>query len=212
MNIEQALFEPYIKDLNPKVIFEFGSYDLTDGIYYRNLWPDAEIFCFEPYIPLYESKLSIAKDLNINFYNYAIGDDTGMIKFHPSNKLSGLAGPSGSLLKQTVEHLESQKPFQRFPDPIIVPIITIKEFCETNNIDHIDFMHIDVEGAVIKVINGFGNIRPGMIRAEVHDRDKLFYDAPSEEEVNNLMTNIGYNIIYNYPINSADILYRYDGN
>ena len=174
MNREQRLFEPYIRDLNPKVIFEFGSYDLTDGMFYRKFWPEAEIYCFEPNPNLYKNIYKIAKENNIKIFSSAFTFQDGPIDFYRSVKLDSIPGPSGSLLKQTDSHIKSQEPFQTFPHLIKVMGRSIESFCEQHKIEEIDFMHMDVEGAVELVVNGFGDIRPKLIRAEVHGRDKLF--------------------------------------
>ena len=93
MNREQRLFEPYIRDLNPKVIFEFGSYDLTDGMFYRKFWPEAEIYCFEPNPNLYKNIYKIAKENNIKIFSSAFTFQDGPIDFYPSVKLDSIPGP-----------------------------------------------------------------------------------------------------------------------
>ena len=186
MNHENRIFEPHVRDLNPKVVFEFGSYDLSHGVYYKRLWPKAAIYCFEPNPELFDAVKDLADKEKINFYQYAISDKEVWMKFYPSKFLDGKSGPSGSLLKHTEHTLRTQKKFQSFPKSIKVRAISIKNFCQEHRIKKVDFMHIDVEGAVIDVFNGFGDIRPKIIRVKVHDRDILFKNAPSTSEVNNL--------------------------
>ena len=212
MNREQALFEPFIIDLNPNIVFEFGSYDLTDGLYYRKLWPNASINCFEPNPELYKTILPLARKNDIFLLNYAFSSRDGIMDFYPSVKLDGVPGPSGSLLKQTDGHIESQKFFQTFPSLIKVTCRSIESFCKEYDITTIDFMHIDVEGVVPDVLDGFGKIRPKIIRAEVHDRDSLFHGAYPARFIHAYIAKMGYKILFNSPNRSADTLYQYDGN
>lgn len=188
------LFHMHIKNLNPKVVFEFGSFDLKHGLYYKRLWPKAVVYCFEPNPELFAAGTNLANGAGINFYDYAISDKTGWADFHPSVFVKGTAGPSGSLLKHTDYHIENQLPCQVFPDVIKVKTITIKEFCDRHSIEGIDFMHADIEGATFEVINGFGGIRPKLIRMEVEEMYKLYENSPTQEQVTNLLSKKGYRV------------------
>ncbi len=213
MSRERSLFYSFIENLNPKIVFEFGSFDLTDGLYYRDLWPDAEIYCSEPNPQLYKNIKQSAKQANIKLFPYAFSDvDDVMMDFYPSIGVNGIAGPTGSLLVPTAELKKGQAQLQTFSDPIKVKTRTIESFCVEHNINRIDFMHMDVEGAVRLVAGGFGSIRPSMIRAEVHGRDRLFHGAFPTRFMNLFMEELGYKILISRITQSADILYEYGNN
>ena len=212
MKRQQSLFYPFIKHLNPKIVFEFGSFDLADGLYYRDLWPDAEIYCFEPNPQLYMHIKQLAEQYNIKLFPYAFSDVDAEVDFYPSIGMDGIAGPSGSLLPHKVGGKKEQAQLQTFPDPIKVKTRTIASFCKEHRIDNIDFMHMDVEGAVRLVAGGFGSIRPTMIRAEVHGRERLFHGALPTKLMNRFMEKLGYKILLSRITKSADILYQYGNN
>lgn len=199
----------HIKHLDAKVVFEFGSYDLADGIRYRELWPKARMYCFEPDPRAYKSIVNVAKNFNINLFNCAISNVNKVVTFYPTCIHGSGRGPSGSILKHTSYHQEIQEQFQQFLDPIKVQAITIKDFCKEHKIENIDFMHVDVEGATIEVIDGFGDIRPKMMRMEVIGRDVLFENAPTEKQATDLLLQKGYHIKFKPKNSMTDILYEY---
>jgi FkbM family methyltransferase len=206
MNKTDELFHAYIKDLNPKVVFEFGSYDLYHGIYYRQLWPGADVYCFEPDPNVYKGIKNVAKNFKINLFNCAVANVDEDMMFYPTCVWGSGIGPSGSIYKHSTHHKESQRELQQFRDPIKVQAITISSFCRDRNICGIDFMHIDVEGAVLKVLGGFGSLRPKMLRVEVNGRDALFEGAPSGDQINKVLAQMGYKIKAEKQV---DILYEY---
>lgn len=199
-------FHEHIINLNPKVVFEFGSYDLYHGIYYRQLWPGAEVYCFEPDPNAYKSIKDVADDFDIKLFNCAIANVDEDMMFYPTCVLGSGMGPSGSIYKHSVYHKELQRGLQQFKDPIKVQAVTIASFCRDHGINEIDFMHIDVEGAVLEVLDGFGSLRPKIMRVEVGGRDELFENAPSGKQVNAVIAQMGYTTKL---AKEVDILYEY---
>jgi len=188
MSKDTRYFMPFIKELNPKVIFEFGTYDGEDALQYRNEFPDADIYCFEPDPVLYTNALHTFEKSRIKLFDYAISNRVGKLKFYPTVIYQkGIPGPSGSLLKHTEYHIKEQVGLQTYYETIFVDTVSISEFCKVGCIKTIDYMHIDVEGATAAVLYGFGNIRPKLIRAEVFDRDVLFEGAPTKKECENVI-------------------------
>jgi len=176
---------------------------------YREEFPDAEIYCFEPDPALYATALLNFEKSKIKLFDYAISNRVGKLKFYPTKMYQkGISGPAGSLLKHTEYHIKKQVGIQTFHDPIFVDTISIKDFCMVGGIKNIDYMHIDVEGTVTAVLYGFGNIRPKLIRAEVFDRDVLFEGAPTKKECDEVFLNMGYTILYENHGISADVLYK----
>lgn len=207
MSNDTHLFVGFIKNINPKIIFEFGTYDCEDAIQYRNFFPDASIYSFEPSVELFNLAKRKATTHNIMLFNYAITNKTGKTVFFPSVLSNGIAGPSGSLIKHTDHHKKNQEGLQTFPRPMKVKSITIQDFCNTKKIKNIDYMHIDVEGAVLNVLRGFDKMRPKMLRVEVIGLSELYHGVPTKEQCHDLIKSMGYQIIYESEKRSADVLY-----
>ena len=122
---------------NPKVIFEFGSFDGRDALKYHQMFPNAIIYCFEADESNIERmKNKIGNNNKIKINHYAISDIDGEVDFYPSKMIGkneqifGKGGGfAGSIKKQTEDHINGQKIFnlQDFSEEVIkVPSITIK--------------------------------------------------------------------------------------
>ena len=66
------------------------------------------------------------------------------------NKSSSLLPPSEEMQKHTA--------WLKFNEKITVPTERMDDFCSEKMIDHIDFIHLDVQGAELKVLEGAGEL------------------------------------------------------
>ncbi|MDD5589095.1 MAG: FkbM family methyltransferase [Candidatus Nanoarchaeia archaeon] len=192
------ILNQYIK--NPKVIIEFGSFDGGDGLRYKLAYPNCDIYSIESDPILFERIKKLEK-YGLGVFNYAIYHKTGDIKFnrcrfkepyycYNKNDIGG----SGSILepsdynKKIVTHQEYDE------KAIMVPSITIQQFCLEHNINVIDLMHIDVEGATLEVLEGFGEIRPKVLFIEIEGAVKFWEGAPELKLVDFILNKMGYEL------------------
>ena len=142
------------------IIFEIGCADGGDTQDFVNVFSDTDfkIYCFEPE----PSNIKIFKNRNfgenVKLFAGAVGDYCGQIEFNRSRNVHDYNGLrySGSINKPK-EHLNEWS-FIAFDETEIVPIITLDDFCNKNNISKIDFIWADVQGAEHKLICGGVNI------------------------------------------------------
>lgn len=197
----------FIKQLNPEVIFEFGAFNGADTLFYRGTFPDAKIYSFEPDPVLYKQTRLVLEEFGVSFYNYAIADITGVMDFY---YLKGHGdkeerSPAGSLFVPTkMFHQSHGGQWEFVSKPIKVPCVSIKDFCQEKNIKHINYIHMDAQGAEHLVIKGMGSFRPELIYAEI-EANKFYHGIPSGSQNNALFGEIGY-----VPIDGtgADRLYK----
>lgn len=195
----------------PKVILEFGSYDGGDGVFYKKSFPDAEVYSIEACEERFKVIQKLESKFGIKTFNYAVCDYDGFIDFYQVKDPNVMDhddkfGSSGSinkrtdLYKQTFTHIDEQA-------PVKTPCIRIDTFCKENGIGQIDFLHVDVEGAELKVVEGFGDMRPSILWMETY-LGKEYYgeNAYDTSELDNYLKNIGYEFILR---NGADSLYAY---
>ena len=176
-------------------------------MFYRGIFPDAKIYSFEPDPVLYRQTRHILEGFDISFYNCAIADITGEMDFY---YLKGRGdkeerSPAGSFFMPTKRfHQSHGHKWEFVSEPIRVPCVSIKDFCRKEKIKHINYMHMDAQGAEHLVIKGMGGFRPELIYAEI-EANKFYHGVPSGSQNNALFGEAGYT-----PIDGtgADILYR----
>jgi len=133
-------------------IFDIGAYigDITS--IYRQLFPSASIYAFEPIEESF-SKLFASHGKDINVFQLAISDRNGkaVINIDEDPSCNSLLGRPDSVSKYYKSCSESTN--QR-----TVETQTIDSFCRIKNIESIDIVKIDVEGAETMVFSGASNM------------------------------------------------------
>lgn len=194
----------YLKG-EPNTILEFGSYDGGDALRYKMIFNDCNVYSIEACPTLY-SKLSFLREYDIDISNYAISDQVGVVDFYQSIKRETKEpGPTGSILKATDKVIKKNKQIIYNKTSVKVNSITISEFCRIKNIKEIDFMHSDIQGAMLHAINGFGDIKPKVIFSEV-DMSDNYEGGDVFEELNDKLINMGYVLIFKRGFNSLYVL------
>jgi FkbM family methyltransferase len=124
--------------LNPKVIFDIGGNVGITSIYLASIFPDAKIYTFEPLPDNFEILTkNIQKYNNIEAFNIGLGSKNGNFKVYLSDDSENFGGVSF------------------FPDPtgnksdsyISCEVKNINEMIEKLNVESIDLIKIDTEGA-----------------------------------------------------------------
>ena len=129
--------------LNPKVIFDIGGNIGITSVYLASIFPDAKIYTFEPLPDNYEIlKKNIQKYDNIEAFNIGLGSKNGNFKVYLSDDSENFGGVSF------------------YPDPIgnksdsyiSCEVKNINEMMEKLNIELIDLIKIDTEGAEYDIL------------------------------------------------------------
>jgi FkbM family methyltransferase len=157
-SLNVAEIKSLIKKSSP-VFVEIGANCGQTTVELIRLFPGATIHCFEP-DPRAAAKFkqNIGKRKNVILHECAIGDTIGEIEFNQSDGLEHTQefaegwDHSGSI-KKPKNHLQIY-PWVRFDRTIKVPVTTLDEWAKENNINHIDFIWADVQGAEAEMING----------------------------------------------------------
>ena len=196
-----------IKQLDPKIVFEFGAFNGADTLFYRGILPDAEIYSFEPNPVSYEKAKPLLESENIHFYNCAIGHALKEMNFHymTNRKDKERASPAGSFYPFTAKLRTALGGEWAFPEPIKVVCTTLELFCQRHGIEQINYIHMDVEGAAPLVLKGMGDLRPEMIYAEIV-ADWACQGAPSPQVHIKVFSRMGYVAVDK---NGADTLFEY---
>lgn len=166
----QTLFpqEKALRQLFPKnahlTIFDIGACEGEDSIRYARCFPNAKIFSFEPLIAnhlLIKTNLDLFKINSVELIPAALSHSVGTSIFHlssgsPKENFCGdqwnYGNKSSPLLPP--KHSEPMYGWIEFKDTVEVPTETLAHFCESRGIKSIDFIHMDVQGAELLVLQG----------------------------------------------------------
>lgn len=168
MNKTQLKINEHLKIIgkecsNHPIVLEIGAHigQDTERIY-KNFSADIRLFAFEPdprNIEILKSN-SFYKEKNIPVIEKAIGDKDGVTSFHLSGgfpKSGGKLFTAGSSLHPPTKTLEKLRKWRKVVAVIDINICTLDTFFNEYNLDHIDFIWADVQGAEADLIRGGKN-------------------------------------------------------
>ena len=167
----------------PTVILDVGAYDASDAIRLKQAYPCAKVFAFEA-SPDAHAKIvadGAAKANGVEVVHAAVSNRDGSLEFHPNTDArNDNIGCSGSILEPTPHNL-AKYPFLQFKEPVKVAAMRLDSFCALKGIDHIDVVHMDVQGAEGYAIEGLGKLRPSMLFFEIDATDEYKGAVPLVE-------------------------------
>jgi FkbM family methyltransferase len=149
---------------NP-VVVEIGCCEGKDSKTFLEIFEKIRLFCIEAdprNVELFKRYVGV--DPRCKLFSTAISNKNGEITFYQSfgprdQYLQGIGKverqASGSVRKPK-DHLR-RHPWCKFNEGLTVPSITLDSWCDENNIDHIDLIWADVNGAEADMIAGAQN-------------------------------------------------------
>jgi FkbM family methyltransferase len=199
LNIKDVLLNTF-KESDSLIIFDIGACEGEDSIKYSNLFENAIVFTFEPrddnFKLVIENISQFKKDNKIKPYKLALSNEDGEATFYISsgrpedrpsdldwdfgNKSSSLLPPSSEIKKAT--------PWLEFKEEISVKTQRLDNFMNLNGLNQIDFIHLDVQGAELLVLEGCGekmkNIKAVWMEVEVVE---LYKGQPLKNDIEQFM-------------------------
>jgi FkbM family methyltransferase len=194
----------WFRELNllPSVILDVGSYDGGDAFRFKQAFPEAFVVAIEadPVRALViEDNL---KGENIPVIECAVTDHMGRVEWY-QNTARGVIASSGSLFKM-VEG--PRKRFKQCDIPIHVGGCTLANICQMMCLHWVDLLHMDIEGAELKAIQGLGDLRPKLIYTELAD---LWLNDSPPKLIHEALLDLGYTHLASTDKN--DSLYFFKG-
>jgi FkbM family methyltransferase len=195
--VEGELRRLFVLD-DVRVVFDIGSCEGEDSIRYARLFPNATVYAAEPLprnLPRLHENLRRHNASSVEVLPFAFSDASGSAQFYvsagqPDDRPHGDQwdyGNKSSSLFPPDKHLEIH-PWVRFDQVIQVQTDTLANFCASRQIDTIDFIHMDVQGAELKVLAGAGDLisRIKAVWTEV-ERIPLYAGQPLKSDVERFM-------------------------
>lgn len=146
----------YVKDIlknerNPIVIFDVGA---NVGEYVKGLMNHfqdirKEIHCFEPSVETFRQLSNNISDETVKLNQFGIGESDSTLKLYSDSSGSKLA----SVYKRNLEHFSIE-----IKNVEEIPVRSIDSYCRENNINHIHFLKLDIEGNELNALKGAGRM------------------------------------------------------
>lgn len=210
---------------NAKVILEIGGHYGEDTLRFYKYFPESKIYSFEPdprniqifkkncsninSIQLIEKAVSDKHNENTSFY-MAYTDITDEIqdkyKFIDKEEYKNLKlnnSGSSSIKKSTrIDLINSEK--------INVNTIRLDKWVIENNIENIDFIWIDVQGAEKEVIEGALNILNNVKYIQLEYGETEYENGLSKNETYNMMISNNFELVLDFSPNNikGDFLFK----
>ncbi len=180
-------------------IFDVGCCEGEDTIKYSMIFPNCDIYSFEPHPENFTKTVNNLDKYgikNATVFNIAISNSQSTIDFylsegHPNNlpvtEEWDYGNKSSSILP--AKELHERYDWLRLNKSIKVKSTTLDIFCKEKNIKKIDLLHLDVQGAEILVLEGSDNIidNIGLIWLEA-ETVELYKDQPLKNDVINYLS------------------------
>lgn len=142
------------KYITPKVILDIGGHIGTFGILAKSIWPDAKLIALEPCkrnFELYRKNIKSNKLTNsiVIFKGLSYSTDKQYL-------INSFDATGGGMLRnlKAAQHIEKNG---KYYIESVVEVITIEEILKEHNIDRVDLIKWDCEGAEI---DAFENMNP----------------------------------------------------
>ena len=191
-----------LNDKKVKTIFDIGANRGDVTARYYSLFPDASIYAFEPFEASFTSFQHRYRDNKlVHPYQLAVASSGGTKTFYVNNSVD-----TNSLLKPQKAGIASDKQVEN-RSVINVQSVTLDSFCETNNIDRIDILKMDIQGGELDALKGAeGLLSRGQVKliysevffVEQYESQPLFHDISK--------------YLFNYGYQLKDIYDPYYGN
>lgn len=187
------------------IIFDIGACEGEDSIRYARCFPHARIFAFEP-LPANQAiirhNLTLHGVPNVELAPLALSDQTGLAEFHvsggrPKELFSGSDWNYGNKSSSLLPPAQTAPMFGwiEFKETIRVQTETLAAFCRNRSLPRLDFIHLDVQGAELRVLRGAGEkLRDvAAIWLEVSTREAYCGQA-LREEIERFLRNHGFTL------------------
>lgn len=186
-----------LENIKNPTILEIGANDGKDSEEFLKIFKKIKLFCFEPdprAILLFKSRVIKKYSKKVKLFEMAISNKDGYINFWMSDSDSkspvGKDWNKSGSIKQPLYHLIYHK-WCKFNKVINVKTLKLDTWVKENDIDIIDFIWADVQGAEVDLINGGIDTLNNKVRYfyTEYSNIKMYASDSSIKAITNLLPN-----------------------
>jgi FkbM family methyltransferase len=186
-----------VKDasLYERVFFDVGSNDGSTSVSIAQNDVNTVVFAFEPTPRLVNEVTAKTSHLrNYILIDKAVSDFNGKAKFN----IAGNADWGCSSLLEFSDKSQTEwigRTDFKVTEEVEVDVITLKDFIIENNIEKIDWIHIDTQGSDLNVLKGLGDkidIVMGGVMEAANKEDILYYGQNTKDECISFLNDNGF--------------------
>jgi len=153
--ITRAEVKGYVDKSNP-IIIEIGAHHGEHTVLFLEMFESPKIYCFEPDPRnIISFKQKVGNHPNITLFEMAVSSNSGTTELYQSSGVSkkSMEHDCSSSIKKPKNHL-SVYPTIKFDKKVSVNTISLDEWSTKYDINCIDFIWMDVQGAEMDVFQG----------------------------------------------------------
>jgi FkbM family methyltransferase len=187
-------------------IFDIGACEGEDSVRYARLFPRATIYAVEPVpsnVERIRSTVTRYRAGNVRILPFALAESRGRAHMYlsagqpPGRETSDQwdFGNKSSSLLPPGRHLDVH-PWVTFDDVMEVETRTLADVCQELGVRRVDFIHMDVQGAELRVLEGLGQLilQVTGIWLEV-EAVPLYVGQPLKDEVEQYLVARGFSLV-----------------
>ena len=201
MRVFNSYLTQTFKNKEVEVIFDVGACHALESVELSKKYPNAKVYTFEANPVSYDVCLENTEGYDsITVINEAVNDYDGLCKFYPMDKEKTITtwedGNQGasSLYRANGQYDFIEKYVQY---EIEVPCTRLDTFCEKNDIDKIDIIWMDLQGAELKALQSLGSLLDTVqiIHTEL-EMNPMYEGQCLFSDVNEYLTSNGFDLEY----------------
>jgi FkbM family methyltransferase len=186
-----------LKGIKKPILLEAGASNGSDTERFARLYPKATIYAFEPIDKNYKMLLNriLGRLTNVKLFKLALSDSTGTAEMNVSEIIGqpNESASSSSLLSPKL-HIEKFTNIV-FAKKETVETITLDDWAELNNIDHIDAMWLDMQGAEYVVLKASKIINTVKVIYSEVSLVELYKDSTLYTEYKEWLVSMGFQVV-----------------
>jgi len=186
-------------------IFDIGACEGEDSVRYARRFPRSTVYAVEPLPANVERIRATIKRYhtkNVRVLPFALSDVRGKARMFVSTGRPPAVpdsddwdyGNKSSSLLEPDRHLELV-PWVHFDDIVEVETRTLEDVCAEYGVPRVDFIHMDVQGAELKVLDGLGPLLQGVVAIWLEvEAVPLYRDQPLKDDVEQYLRARGFEV------------------